>query len=166
MNSTRFTAFFWVLLIFLFENFLRSFLSGLTPFILMLSIIFYALAEGPMFGFVIGLFGGFLVDALLPGSLGPATLAFSLTGLFCGLFSSKIFRESVLTQLFLPLFSSVFLLIFLHLFQHLQTNYEDFGFFSAGIYFWNVLITVILSPFFLSFLKKVSFVRKERTPWN
>ena len=151
MNKRHFLAFAWVFVLFLSENFLRPFFPDGVPFALLLGVIFYSLSEGPDFGFVIGLFGGFLTDTLLAGPIGPASLAFSLAGFSCGLFSAKVFRESILTQLFLPFAASLALSLVS-------------GFTARSLR--DVFLTTALSPLLFLFLKKVSFVRPERTPWN
>lgn len=166
-NNTRMIGALNLFLTFLLQNVLKSLFIDRAPFILLLTVIFYSLAEGRNFGFAAGLFAGFLLDLQGTLPLGSNMLSLGLVGWFCGFFSSKIFRESVLTQIFLPFFILIFL-AFIQAFQFSLYSKENFSFLG----FWRLVgspfawvLTLAISPFFFSFLKKTSFVRKERTPW-
>lgn len=164
MNKTRFLAFIWIFLLFLIQNGFDFMLAHSLPPLLVIGIIFYALVEGPLFGLVIGAYAGFFLDLFGIGKIGNEMILFSVLGVLSGLASSKLFRESLLTQLLLPTLGNYFAsLMNLVLFKiKIQEAWFDAALLGEAFMPWHLLLTAALSPILFSVLKNVSFVKAER----
>ena len=104
MTSRRFFSFLWIVFLFLTQNMFHYVFPGVVLPFLLAGVIFFALTEGPIFGAVLGCFAGFLLDILGAGKLGGSMALFSLVGILAGFSSTKIFYDSLFTQILLPIF--------------------------------------------------------------
>lgn len=102
MSGKRLNAFFWVFALFLLQNALNGLFPGKTPPLLAVGVVFFALTEGPSFGLALGCFGGMFLELFAVGRLGSEIAAMGSLGLLSGFASTKLFRDSLLTQLLLP----------------------------------------------------------------
>ncbi len=102
MSTKRLEAFFWVFVLFLLQNVLNGLFPGKTPPLLAVGVVFFALTEGPSFGLAIGCFAGLFLELFTVGRFGTEIAAMGSLGALCGFASTKLFRDSLLTQLLLP----------------------------------------------------------------
>ena len=100
--NTRALGVVWVFLFFLLQNAIGLALPGSHWPLAMIVVVYYALGEGPIFGMILGMFAGFLLDLLGVGKMGILTAQIGLVGLLSGFLSAHLFRESPLTQILLP----------------------------------------------------------------
>ncbi len=163
-NSTRVAAFVWLTLLALCQNVFHFLFPGeIFPFLL-IGVIFYALSEGPVFGFSVGCFAGFFMDLLGATRIGPQMLAFGTMGLLVGGSASTVFRDSLWTQFFFPALLQFGCIVFNRL---VIQNFDGgapggFYYFGSGAEWRSLVLTVLCSPFFFRFLKSVSFASRER----
>jgi cell shape-determining protein MreD len=145
VSSKRLKAFFWVFALFLVQNALNGFLPGKTPPLLAVGVVFFALTEGPSFGLAIGCFAGVFLELFAVGKLGAEIAAMGSLGALCGFASTKLFRDSLLTQLLLPA-SALALLSFARAAVTGQPA-------SSA---WDLAWAAAVSPFLFAFLKKAA----------
>ena len=164
MNRTRFLGFIWIFLLFVIQNGFDFMFSHSLPPLLVTGVIFYALVEGPLFGLVIGAYAGFFLDLFGVGRIGNEMILFAVLGVLSGLAASKLFRESLLTQILLPVLGNYYAaLMNLVLFKiKIQERWFDAGLFGEAFVPWHLLLTAVLSPLIFSLLKNASFVKAER----
>ena len=155
MSSDRLLAFVWVFILFLFQNFLNTLFPGKCPPFLLMAVIFYSLREGPRFGMGLGAAAGFLLELFGQGGFGFWIINLAVVGALSGYVSSKIFQDSLLTEIFLPglafYFSTLAEIIFLQTRTGLFSGWETMG---RAFLFWPLLMTVIISPLFFGWLQK------------
>ena len=163
-SSTRLWSFFWIFLLFLLQNTLHFiFPFEIFPFLLV-GVIFYALSEGPFFGWVIGSYAGFFLDLLGIGRIGPQVCLYGFVGAFSGWSASTLFRDSLWTQILFPVVLNAALLILTPLvLQDFLWEERGFIFFSTGAEWRSMLLALFLSPWLFRFLKAVSFAPRERS---
>lgn len=162
-SSFRFFAFIWIFLFALLQNTLHFiFPAEIFPFLLV-GVIFYALSEGPVFGWVIGCAAGFFLDLLGVGRIGPQIFLYGLLGAVSGGSASILFRDSVWTQWLFPLVSNAALIV-LNRFLFQELLWEESGpvFFGTGAEWRSFLLVLFLSPFIFRFLKSVSLSFRDR----
>lgn len=102
MNSRRASAFFWIFFLFLVQNGAQTLFQRNAPPFVWIGVVFYALSEGPPFGFFIGCYAGFLLEIFAVGKMGTQIMTLGAVGAVSGIASSKIFGDSLATQLLLP----------------------------------------------------------------
>ena len=165
MNKTRFLAFFWIFLFFLAQNAAHLVFPGVSVPLVLAAVVFYALLEGVSFGFLAGCFAGFFLDLLGIGRIGQEMAVFGCLGVFSGLVASKIFRESLFTQIVLPAFGSYFVTFSNLAILRLASGEGSvgWGIFWDALVWPQLLLTAALAPFIFRFLKKVSIIRGERS---
>lgn len=161
MNKTGFLAFFWIFAFFLAQNALHLMFSvDLVPLVLV-AVVYYALLEGASFGCLAGLFAGALFELFGTGRIGPQIAILGFLGAGSGIIASKIFRDSLPTQLLLPPLGGYFVAL-----ANLSLAGEGPRGWAllAGAFSWTqLLLTAAVSPFLFRFLKRVSVVRAERS---
>ena len=143
--------------------------SDWAPPLILISVLFYALLEGPLFGFLLGLYAGFFVDLFGVEKLGIEMGMYGCFGLLSGYAKSKVFHESLLTQILFPavgcyLFSYLDLVA-----QGILSQQESFGFalFHEAFSFPTIVSTMILSPVIFWLLYRLSLTKKNlRAPWR
>ena len=90
----------------LFFYFLQNALESVFPSIpfpfLIVTVIYFALTKGPVFGFGIGFFSGLLLEAFATGRFGTQLGLWAAAGFFSGLLSSRVFPDSLPVRLLLP----------------------------------------------------------------
>lgn len=165
MSKTKTAAFIWIFALFLFQNTLIFIWPGWVPPLLVTGVIFYALTEGPLFGLILGCFAGFFLDLMGVGPLGAEMAVFGILGFVCGSASSKVFRDSAIVQALLPaagyyLVNSLNLLLF-----HLKNgdSIAPLTLFGSALDWPQIIFIAGSSPFIFSFLKQVSFLKKQGT---
>ena len=160
MTNRRVTAFFWVFLFFLAQNALQFIFPCRLPSLLLLTVIFYALFEGPVFGLALGAFAGFFLDLLTANAMGPWVWTLGLTGVASGYSAKKLFRDSLLTQMLLPALGE-YLVSLAHLAMAPGPQPGALALLSQA---WSpvVIETALFSPLFFTFLKKISWVKKTQ----
>ncbi len=154
--NPRALAFLWVFLFFLTQNIIQLAFGVSGPWLLLIVVLYYALGEGPIFGMMLGGFAGFLLDLLGVGQMGFWITVLAFSGLVSGFFSSNLFRESPITQVFLPIFF-VYLISFVER-VFLSVRFHPWSLWYAwipGPHFWReALIVMLASPVIFYFLKK------------
>ncbi|MBI3315792.1 MAG: hypothetical protein HYZ87_02320 [Candidatus Omnitrophica bacterium] len=154
-NKTRALAFFWIFVLFLFQNSLN--LIFLPNFkLILIGVVFYALAEGAFFGAALGAVAGLLVDFFEIGVPGLHGLALGAVGVASGFTASKIFKDSFFNRWVLPAFMGLL---------------TDLG--LSAVYGWewktlagSAVFTVLASPPLFYFLRRVSGVKAgSQRPW-
>ena len=163
-------SFIWIFFLFLIQNTLDTVFACPLPPLLLIGVIFYALTEGPFFGFVIGCAAGFFLDLFGIGRIGTEMVFFGTLGALSGLAAAKIFRESLLTQILLPTLSH-FIATFCNLLIFKMMLHEEwalFDLFKEALLNPQLLLTAALSPFIFRFLKRVSFIHAHQrsTSWG
>jgi cell shape-determining protein MreD len=144
-----------VALLFFAENALRTVWPG-TPSLVLIGVLFYSLSAGPLFGFLIGAFGGLFFEIYGVGSFGFSMLVLGGVGAACGAVSGTLFRESFATQLLLPACAAYTITFF-----HLAAMRVGGGELNAGVFldafsFWNIFFTALASPLLFGLLLKTS----------
>lgn len=165
MNKTRFLAFFWILLFFFAQNAAQVLFSAEFVPLVLAAVVYYAMLEGASFGFLAGCFAGFFMDLFGIDRIGSQMVIFGCLGAFSGIVASKIFRDSLLTQLFLPAMGTYFVALS-NLALVRASDAEGPGGWALLWHAFNgphLILTAVLSPFVFRFLKKVSIVKKERS---
>ena len=145
MSTRHIKAFFWVFALFLLQNSLNSLFPGKTPPLLAIGVVFFALTEGPSFGLAIGCFAGVFLELFAVGKLGTEIAAMGSLGALCGFASTKLFRDSLLTQLLLPV-SALALLSFV------RASITG----QAAATVSDLIWAAAVSPFLFAFLKKTT----------
>ena len=158
LSKAHLLSFFWIFIFFLVQNGLSFIFLNQTPSLLLIGVIFYAMTQGAIFGFVIGCFGGFCLDLLGPGRMGQEIFILGFLGFLTGLASSKIFRDSLVTQVLLP-FLGFTLKAFYDLWVNVSLVAREPVSFETLERAWlcpAFLWTLIFSPLCFFWLKKVS----------
>ncbi len=145
MSTKRIRAFLWVFALFLLQNALNGMFPGKTPPLLAVGVVFFALTEGPSFGLAIGCFAGVFLELFAVGKLGTEIATMGSLGALCGFASTKLFRDSLLTQLLLPA-SALALLSF--------ARASITG--QAASTVPDLVWAAAVSPFLFAFLKKTA----------
>ncbi len=125
------------------------------PNFILIGVICYALTNGPLIGMIVGAFGGFFLDILGTTTLGFSVFSYALSGLIVGLMSTRIFRESFLTEILLPCFCYYGVTIF----EVISVKYQAGESVGAevlleGFLLWPFLATMAVSPLIFSLLGK------------
>lgn len=164
MNSRiQWSAFFWVTGLFLLQNSLNYIFPGRIPSFILIGVVYYALLDGPKAGMIVGLFGGFFLDLFGSGRPGFSMFAYALSGVLAGFISSKIFRDSLLTEIFLPCFCfyGVTLMEVLSVKSQLGES-AGLEVLAEAFLFWPIVTTVLASPILFSWLGKHSSASRYR----
>ncbi len=129
-------------------------------------MIFYSLKEGSLFGIGLGAAAGFLLELFGQGGFGFWIINLSVVGGLSGYVSSKIFQDSLLTEIFLPgiafYFSTVFEIIVLQSRSGTLPGWEAMG---RAFLFWPLLATLVVSPVLFACLQKFTSAR-SRSHWR
>jgi len=166
VTKTRFLAFIWIFLLFLIQNAVFSAWAGRPfPIFLVMGVVFYGLFEGPFFGLAAGLYAGIFLDVMGTGKLGAQMAILGFLGMFAGFVSTKIFRESLFTQILLTsLVSYLVNLLNLAILQiMLPDEHLSFSVIQEAFHFWELAVTAILTPPIFDILRRVSFIPKHRS---
>ena len=157
MNKPRLAAFFWIFALFLLQNGIGLAFPGVLPALVITGVLFFALLEGPAFGFVLGCYAGIFFEIFGVGRMGFEILFFGLLGLAAGSGASAIFRDGWFAKFVFPVVA-VYAASFFHLFTAKIGADEAAGpwlileSFSWPVLFW----TAASSPAVFFFLRKVS----------
>ena len=167
MSRARVWAFAWVCLFFFAQNGLYFFYPCDVAPLLVGAVVFYALSEGPFFGFILGIFAGALLELFGVGKIGLEPLFFAGAGFLSGMASSRIFHESFIARTVLPVLVTYGLCLF-NLSLSRATSGEapwNPALFRDAFLFYDLASTALLSPFVFYILSKFSFSgRKKRRP--
>lgn len=164
MSKARAWAFVWILALFLAENFLQFLVPGLRAPLMLIGVVFYALYEGPQFGLWIGLAAGLLMDLYGTAKFGPEMAIHGALGVLCGYSASKLFRESLLTQMALPALATYLLYLANAVFFRSCAASESVtpGVFLDALAWPPILFAAAVSPIFFRHFRRISFVRSQR----
>jgi rod shape-determining protein MreD len=147
----------WILALFLGQNALVYLFPEKAPSLVLIGVLYYALAEGAFSGFVCGVWGGLLLDLLSQGRPGFFTAALAAAGGLCGYVSSKIFEDSWLAEIVLPFLGLYALAFSQHIFLKTQTGEAVLpGVFTEAFLPWPLLTTALVSPWLFARLRRVS----------
>ena len=128
-----------------------------------MAVIFYSLREGALFGMVLGAVAGFLLELLGQGALGVWMLNLAAVGALSGYVSSKIFQDSLLTEIFLPglafYFSTLAEILFLQARSGSLNGWDALG---RAFLFWPLLGSLVFSPVLFGWLQK----RRSKVSWR
>ena len=102
MFRGRLWPFFFIFILFLAQNLLDYLFPGYAPALLLTGVIYYSLKKGWRIGPGLGLFAGFFIEIFSQGPLGFYMAQFAVAGVLSGLLSSKLFGDSLPTEIFLP----------------------------------------------------------------
>ena len=112
---------------------------------------------------VLGVAAGFLLDLFGQGGFGFWMLNLAGVGVLSGYASSKVFQDSLLTEIFLPAlafyFSSLAEIIFLQLRSGTFSGGEALG---RAFLFWPFLGSLVFSPVIFAWLERFYSVRSGR----
>lgn len=160
-------AFIWIFFIFLSQNALRFVIpESAATCLLIITVIFYALAEGPGFGFGIGIFSGVFFEIFSTGKFGFSIPLLGALGWVSGLSAKTVFGDSLFSEILLPLVGT-YLSALLTLMSARWTAGEPVAFWIIfEVFSWSQLLwTAFLSPLVFFFLRKVSLAREEKRVW-
>jgi len=150
--------------VFLLQNAFNFVFPSKSPSFVLISVIFYALYEGPLFGLILGGTAGFFLDLLGVGPLGLEMSLGAFIGAAAGFTASKFFRESAVSKIFLPVLGD-----YVSVFVNLVVCDISLGSQGLSLDVWreafsapHLLVTAFLSPFVFSFLKTISYPQEKR----
>jgi rod shape-determining protein MreD len=119
--------------------------SGLSANIVLVIVLYFGLAQGPLAGEVMGFLWGLMIDASTLGLMGQHALLYSGAGFLSGLLRRQLDEKKVWTQTIFSLGISVFYLILYFLIERI---------FSQGPRAWSItlvaqpVINAIIAPLF------------------
>jgi rod shape-determining protein MreD len=156
-------AFWWIFVLFLAQNALVYLFPQKAPALVLIGVLYFALAEGASFGAVLGVWGGLLLDLISSGRPGFFAAAFAVSGAGCGFISSKIFQDSLLTEILLP-FVCLYLLMFAELWFLTVQGGDAAGprMFAQAFLPWPLFSTLIASPFVFGRLHRSTAAQRRR----
>ena len=102
MNASRWGAFAAVFFFFLVQNTLGLVFSEYAPALVLITVVYYGLTQGPSFGFVLGAVAGVFFEIFSVGKIGYEMMALGLCGLVAGYTATAFFRENLLARVVLP----------------------------------------------------------------
>lgn len=114
---------------------------GAKPDIIIALVIFYAIFFGPGRGLEAGFVAGLLKDIFSVDIFGVNTLSLALTGYIVGIFSPKLFRESISIQAML-VFVFTFISMLLHYF--IGPYISKMAYISTSEYIFGLIIPASL----------------------
>ena len=162
MNRSRVLAFLWIFIFFLLQNGLQFALPDRVPLLLLIGVVFYGLSEGPLFGFLLGLYAGFFMDIFGVGKLGLQMAFFGSLGLLSGYAKSKVFSESLLTAILFPALAYYLLscLNFMTIRIFFEGGAEAPAIFREALSIPALIGMAVLSPFVFSFLHRFTLRKR------
>ena len=162
MSRSKVLAFLWIFIFFLLQNSLQFALPERAPLLLLIGVVFYGLSEGPLFGFLIGLYAGFFMDIFGVGKLGLQMSFFGSLGLLSGYAKSKVFSESLLTAILFPALAYylLFCLNFIATRIFFEGEAEAPAVFREALSIPALILMAVVSPFVFSFLHRFSLRRR------
>lgn len=163
MSSKGLFAFVWLFVLFLVQNALVYVFPEKAPALVLIGVLYFALAEGRLFGVVCGVWGGLLIDLFCPERPGFTSAAFACAGFCCGFISSKIFQDSLLTEITLPPLC-LYAVTLAGLIVSQTSAGEVFGMraFADAFLPWPLAATAFSSPWLFARLRGVSPRRRRR----
>lgn len=161
MEPKKIAPFFWIFFIFLIQNALNFIVPQKSPVLLLAAVLFYALSEGPRFGFFLGAYTGMLLEIFGVGRIGGEMLVFSLMGFIFGQSSVTFFRESFFSQLVLPVLAFYFTVLLRFLLLRISGGITgEFSLIRESFLSWEIVAVMAVSPAIFFFLKKISYSRR------
>lgn len=164
MSSDRFFAFILLFFLFFLQNFLNYLFPGKCPPLLLMAVVFYSLREGPVFGMWFGAAAGFLLELFGQGGFGVWALNLAAVGALAGFVSSKIFQDSLLTEILLPglalYFSTLAEILTLQAHAGSLSVWEAAG---RSFLWWPLLGSLVFSPLLFGWLERFSSSRRLRS---
>jgi rod shape-determining protein MreD len=157
----RLRAFLAIFILFFLEISTQNILSDQAPALVLIGVVFFALTDGPVAGFALGAWAGFLFDLLGTGKLGYEMVLFSAMGAACGYLSNVLFRDGFWTQMFLPAGLNILIQLFnLIWFRRLSGRPINWFVLKEAWDVSSLFLTAFSSPVIFFFLKQT--VRRRR----
>ncbi len=156
--------FFWIFFLFLVQNGISYVFPGLTPPLLLIGVVFYALSAGPYSGLILGCFAGLFLEMFSVGKIGYQMAILGSLGFMSGTLSVQVFRESVFAKIFWPAVCNYLAALASLWLSGLVLSEGPSGpaLFFEAFSFSQLLLTAVFSPVAFAFLAKVSSVREAR----
>jgi rod shape-determining protein MreD len=141
--------------LFLAQNGLNYLFYSKAPALVLVGVLFYALSEGSSFGTVVGLWAGFLIDLFGTGRPGLCMSTLAVAGYFSGVISSKVFQDSLLTEIFLPASALYFVtLAEVWILRSQAGETTGLGLLAEAFLPWPFVMTAISSPWLFGRLRR------------
>lgn len=158
----RLRAFLVIFVLFFLEISVQNILLDQAPALVIIGIVFFALTDGPVAGFALGAWAGFLFDLLGTGKLGYEMALFAAIGAGCGYLSNVLFRDGFWTQMLLPAGLNIIVQLFnLIWFRRLSGRPINLFVLKEAWDISSLFLTVFASPVVFFLLKNL--VRRRRT---
>ncbi len=137
------------------------------PNCILVGVLCYALMDGPVTGMIVGAFGGFFLDLLGTNTLGFSMFSYALSGVLVGLASTRIFRESILTEVLLPCLCYYGVTIL----EVISVKYQSGDSIGGevlleGFLGWPFLATMVVSPIIFSVIGKPATSSRLKQPFT
>ena len=139
-------------------------INGIYPNLILIGLLYYGSSRQQLYGQLMGLALGLIVDFLSEAPLGFSAFQYTLIGFLIGTIKEKVYSDSILTPLFITVIALVikeliaFVLVII--FRQIQSQTAI----SASALFLHMLYTLLLIPIIfaiLGFIDK-SLPRKKR----
>lgn len=168
MNDHRWSVFAWCGVIFFVQVGLSSFISWHTPPLVLISLVYFSLLRGPFFAFFLGIYLGLLTDVFSSQLFGLSAIIYAFEGVVFGLLSSKLFRDSLLTQILSTCagqYATVFATLLCLQGQMDVASGREVNIFLRAFLMSNLWITAATAPILFRFLEKrfVSETKRARS---
>ena len=155
--------FLFIFFLFVAQNFMNYLMAGNIPPVVLISVVYYSLKHGWRSGLWLGLFAGGLHEIFGQGPLGFYMAQFAAVGVLSGFLSSRIFGDSLLTEILLPTlavyFSSLCEIFYV---QWMAQDPSPWRNLSLAFRPGTLFITALFSPLLFYCLRKTS----SRNPWR
>ena len=162
-NTGRLWPFFFIFILFLMQNFIDYLFPGNAPALLLTGVVYYSLKEGWRTGLWLGLFAGFFTEIFGQGPLGFYMAQFAAVGVLSGLLSSKLFGDSLLTEIFLPAVAVYFSALAEVVYRLIMTGSSgSWRCFALAFQIGAIAGTALFSPLLFFCLHKTS----SRSSWR
>ena len=167
MKKARWFAFVLLFVLFLVQNAVSYVFPWLALSLVLVGVIYYALAEGPLFGLILGAYAGIYLEIFGYGKLGYQMAILAAVGAFCGFLASKVFKDSFFTHAVLPaLCLYLAALLNLIVFKTLGEETVTFSVVGEAFLVKELFLTAAVSPFIFAALNKMSPNRSRgRVRW-
>lgn len=122
-------------------------LAGVTPNVVLILIVSFALMRGRAEGAVLGFVCGLILDLLSGGVVGMNALIFTVIGYLNGMLHHLFFANNILLPLGMVLASSLGYDLIMYICGFLLRNRTDFLFYLRYVIFPDVTYTFLVSVF-------------------
>ena len=137
-------------------------IGRIRPDLLLVAVIFYAISEGALFGFFVGILCGFLIDVLSGTLFGLSIFTLGITGLVIGSYKNKLDRDTVAIQVVLTFIVAVLWQAFYHFVLNLFLKTSSLGNYLFNLILPYAIYTAAFSPVVFFILSRLSPSPKYR----